>query len=316
MRRAPDLIAALAVLMVAVLLVLRVTAIDGGGNPPPPPAPECEGPACGELVQVVKDLEDGTLDAQAEEVAEQRGLVAAGDTCFMRHAGLTPAVPRDWRERFALTTLVSTADDKRELLLPMIETAPDPLSRWRVLQALADTEFRAGNTAGAEEWIVEALSVSDLPDQCRADSLRLGAMTRSGLARLEMAFAAAQADPASYLAQLDLALAAADLDDAGQGSCESRAVATIRAVVQLDALIENDRQLAVVERLLGPAPSGLPALFLAGMIQERGARSLAAIESYETALAQAAVDPCGAVYAPVIEVRLSTLAARAGEGRG
>lgn len=306
MRRIPDIgAAALALCLVVLLLVPREVVLSV--PPPVPVIPECTGSACGELEEVLEELENGALDEEAEEVAAQPGLQAAGDTCFMRHPGLAPNVPRAWRRDFALTTLAGPAADKLELLAPLLESAPDPVTQWRVRHARADVFIRAGDPGAARTDIAAALALPGVPPPCRSDTLRLRARMQQGPARLETLITAAVADPASFLAQVDLALAAARAESFPPSHCETLAVATIRAVVQIDALIARDRQLLSLERALGPQPDGVPALFLAGLVQERGARPQAALARYDAALARLSVDPCGAIYRSPLAARRTAL---------
>jgi len=288
--------AATALLLAAAALVPVPEQTDAQNPPPPPP----------ELSEALSDVESGEAEAEAEAVAGEDGLVAAGTPCMMRHKRVATGVDRALRHRLAAATL-ATGPDLKETLLKQIEagTPPGPAT-WRLALARAELALRDGRSRDAISHLDRAAAI-EMPDWCRGDEhfLRAAATSQSKEAA-SLLDAAVAADPGFWAAQERLAILSAEGTGYDAATCGRDAARTIRATIQLGALATHDAQFERLERsLVGLEPNGRTAL-LHGMILRQTGRTDAARDRWSAALAGVGASECDAMLRVAIERMLET----------
>lgn len=287
--------AAVALLLSGVALIPVPEAVREGGTPPPP-----------ELSQALSEVESGEAEAEAEAVAGEDGLVAAGTPCLMRHKRMAEGVDRGFRHRFAAATLATGPSATEALLADLEATAPAGPAVWRAALARAELALRDGRLADAAAHLDRA-AATPMPDWCRADELFLRAATIPDAAGAAAVLdAAVAADPGFWAAQERLVLLAARGTGRDADACGRDAARTIRATIQLGALATQDAQFERLERaLIGLAPNGRTAL-LHGMILRQTGRTDAARARWSAALDTLGTGECDAMLRMALHRMLTT----------
>lgn len=281
---------------------------------PPPPEESTASLADGAaLSAVLEALDSSDLDEEAKAAAEKVGNGAAGDTCFMRYAGLPFSTDRPTRERFARAAAL-TDPDRKLAALEALATGGEPHETWRARYGQAVVALRTGDEERASTYLRLASAVPDMPDSCRADESYLAAMMpgsgNTALAELVQAF---EQDRGSWGIASALALRLPGSAAAGMG-CERAAGHLIQAVVQLSHLTLSDSQLARLSRAVSGGPdqsdpnSKILGSLLVGLIKERSNQPEAARTTYAEGLALARARPiCGTALPRFFENRITEL---------
>lgn len=265
------------------------------------------------LAAVLEALENSDLDEEAKEAAEKVGPGAAGDTCFMRYAGLPFSTDRPTRERFARAAAL-TDPDRKLAALEALAVGGEAHQTWRARYGQAVVALRTGNAEQASDYLSQAAAVPSMPPICRADESYLKALLASSadtaLAALLQAF---DQDRGSWGIASALALRLPDSAAAGMG-CERAASHLIRAVVQLSHLTRSDSQLARLSRAVsggteqGDSIRQILARLLIGLIAERSNHPDDARATYTDGLALARARPvCGTALPAFFESRIAAL---------
>ncbi len=265
------------------------------------------------LAAVLEALENSDLDEDAKTAAEKVGPGAAGDTCFMRYAGLPFATDRPTRERFARAAALTNPDRKLEAL-DSLAVGGAAHQTWRARYGQAVIALRTGNAERASDYLGQAAAVPDMPPMCRADESYLAALLPgSAVASLAALLQAFDQDRGSWGIASALALRLLDSSVAGMG-CERAAGHLIRAVVQLSHLTRSDSQLARLSRAIsggtgqGDTNRQILARLLIGLIAERSNHTDDARATYTEGLALARATPvCGTALPAFFESRIAAL---------
>jgi hypothetical protein len=250
-----------------------------------------------ELEQALEEITDGTAEDAAEAVANEIGLVPMAVPCIMRRPRLAPGVDREWRHRYAAAVLMTDPDQSMALLVGLRDTAPDPLSLWRIEIGLVEHALRIGDTGLAAVHLAQAQEIS-VPPACQADMAWLAASLADKPAEAGAHLDdAVSLDPGLWLAQEDLALLAAAGTGSGSAACEADAVRILNTVVQLGALARQDIQFQRLNRSLDAMPENGRTALLRGMILRQTAQPDAARALYRIGLENLGTTPCDAILA-------------------
>ena len=231
-------------------------------------------------------------EAQAEVVAGEDGLVAAGTPCLMRHKRMGLGVDRDLRHRFAAATLATDPQAKEAILVALVSEAPAGVPAWRLAVARAELAVRDGRALDAMAHLRTA-ATTDVPEVCRADELFLqAAVTPGAAAAATLLDVAVAADPGFGRRMSGWPC----LRPRARGMISALADATpparSRSTIQLGALATHDTQFERLERaLLGLEPNGRTQL-LRGMILRQTERVDEARALWGAALATPGAGEC------------------------
>jgi len=238
----------------------------------------------GLLEQVLREIQDGQAEEDAEGIAADVGLVPLAMPCMMRHPRLVPGVDRSWRHRFAAATLATDPEQAALLLAGLLETAPDALARWRVEIALVELALRGNNAVQAATHMARAQAIA-VPASCRADMAFLAAtLSETSTGAAAHLDEAVRLDPGFWLAQEALARIALAGTGDDPAACEADIVRILRSVVQLGALARQDVQFQQLDRALEALPDTGRSALLRGMILRQTAQPDAARASYRDGL--------------------------------
>lgn len=287
-----------AVLFAASVAIGFLPPLPLPADPPPPDPPR-------EMIEMMQDLRDGTLDIEAEGQAEEFGLEAAGDTCLMRRGRLALRVDQDLRRQMAAARFSDDADLSRRLLAGLTQQQPDVLA-WRAYLALAQLDLATGAPERAQDSLLQAAVLADVPETCRSDEARLQAridQDRAG-ALLDMAVTL---DPGNLEAHVDRAIVGAMGRDS---SCMADARRVVESLVFVSNLSERrtqlDRLASRAAALDAPHP-GAQAL-LAGLVQERLGLTEVAARTFAQGVVQLdQTDPCDATFLAGLTDRLAEI---------
>lgn len=286
-----------------VLLALAVAIAFLPPVPAPADPPPVDPPS--EMIEMMQDLSDGTLDSEAEGQAEEFGLEAAGDTCLMRRGRLALRVDQDLRRQMAAARFSDDADLTRRLLAELTQKQPDVLA-WRAYLGLAQLDLASGAPAQAQEALSHAATLPDVPETCRSDEARLWAMVDKGCAGALLDRAVAL-DPGNLAAHVDRAVLGAAGQDA---SCMADARRVVESLVFISNLSERRTQLdrlANRAEALDAAHPGARALLL-GLVQERLGLTATAARTYTQGTARLnQSDPCDATFLAGLTERLAEI---------
>lgn len=252
-------------------------------------------------------LSSGDLDKEAGAIAEERGIVPAGDTCGMRRPNVMPALPRKTRAALAAASMAASPAVRFEIL-DNIE-ATEPKAAWRIRLEKSEVARRVGDLARASEEADAALAMNP-PGSCVADAWFNKAVASDGDTRTDALIAAVESDPGHYNAWARLAIDLMKRMDAGVDAdeCDAMVARIVKAIVHLDKLAKTDAQLSRLERLANTSSRGSssPRALLLAMIQERTMRATEAIGTYATLVAGGG-STCVAPIELVASSRLSEL---------
>lgn len=285
-------------------LMLFAAAIAIGFLPPsvlPVPPPASDPPP--EMIEMMQDLRDGTIDTEAKGQAEEFGLESAGDTCLMRRGRLALGVDQDVRRQMAAARFSDDGDLSRSLLAGLAQQKPDVLA-WRAYLGLAQLDLATGAPERAKEALALAAALPDVPDTCRSDEARLRARIepdRAG-ALLDRAVAL---DPGNLAVHVDRAILGATGRDS---NCIADARRVVESLVFVSNLSERRTQL---DRLANRAfaldrPHAGARALLVGLVQERLGLAEMAAQTYAQGVAHLdPSDPCDATFLAGLTERLA-----------
>lgn len=286
-------------------VLLALAAVIAVLPPVPAPAdpPRADPPP--EMMQMMQDLSDGTIDSEAEGQAEEFGLEAAGDTCLMRRGRLALRVDQDLRRKMAAARFSDDADLSRRLLADLTQKQPDVLA-WRAYLGLAQLDLATGAPAQAQEALTLAATLPEVPETCRSDEARLQALIDSDAAGTLLDRAVAL-DPGNLAAHVDRAVLGARGQD---GNCMADARRVVESLVFISKLSERRTQLdrlASRAEALEAAHPGARALLI-GLVQERLGLTAKAAQTYtQGAVSLNPSDPCDATFLAGLTERLAEI---------
>jgi hypothetical protein len=290
---------------------------------PPSTDPAVEDPADVEGVKeavesiqaTLEDLDEGKLEAEAREVAQDRGLIPAATTCGMRRPGVLPHADRDTRTVFAAAAF-ATDPAVKVALLDSLAASGSAEFRARAQLDLAHLALRQRRPDTARGHALAVLQAETLPPSCQSDAwMVLALVAERSDEREDALMQAVQLDPGSWLAQqaLTVTLARALDTPSAPTVCARRANALIRSIVALDMLAQSDDQLARLERVFATPAEGASSVtpgraLVLGMVRERSARPEAARAIYADGLAgTGAQGGCGSILKSALAQRLQKL---------
>jgi hypothetical protein len=249
---------------------------------PPPEVPV-------EIKVIMDEVEDGSLKEAADKVAGQFALTSAGDTCLMRHRRVLPGISRDIRRQIAAARIAENSGGPE--IQANLLTSLTGLPRWRVLLQMADVALRTGKTALAEQYISEAIAISDIPLICTSDThlftARLANIHGQSMVAAKLLDAATKADPANFNAHFERAVHAVMRVEQGNGGCTTAVIDMVDSTVRMEALISTSTQLfRLSERISQLQVTDRSKSFLLGFIEERAGTPAAAKTLYENGLTQ------------------------------
>lgn len=288
----------------AALAAMTVVELPAGGGKTSGPGfpfdPE-------KLRELIVDVQSGEAEEQAEENAEDVGLVPMATPCIMRRPRLALGVDQAWRHRFAAATIATDPAQRVLMLEELFASATDDLSRWRIDVALIENAIRIGALDDAAQYLERAASRT-VPETCRGDEAYFASALaeRAHEAALHLDIAL-EHDPSFWAAHEALALYAADGTGNDPQSCEADAVRTIESIVQLGALARRDTQFQRINRALAAMPANGRTALLSGMILRQTGEPEAAAEAYLQGLASVGASPCDAILREALGGMLASL---------
>lgn len=293
---------ACATVLIALLLIPDLPAGGTAGGTPPSEA---------DLMQALDDYANGKMAAKADEAAKEQGLIAAGDTCMMRHVNLARTADHALRVAFASVQLESDATKARASLEALVTQASDaaPLVKWRLKLEAARLAIRAGDEASAKARLKGLLSIDAIPAVCASDTAFHLALVSSGPEAFALLERAAALDPAAmqvHEARLAHQLA---MRPSQRQDCATYLTAQLEAIVQLSSLLRSDREIFRLEAIALAASQNAISEIMLGLLAEQRSDFAAAIQAYQRSLTHTRT-PCLAEARYLVERRLADLEAK------